>query len=342
MVISWPAKIKHDDTPRSQFHHVNDIAVTIYDILGITPPDFCNGVAQDPLDGTSFAYTFNDADAAGRKSTQYFEIMGSRGLYKDGWFAGTFGPRYPWAPLESHLAGWNPNNDVWELYDLSKDFSQSQNIAKQHPEKLQEMKDAFLVEATKNKVFPIGGSLYTVVYHPDEIKSSTLTEWNMYAGMTRIHESQAPKFQSGFSTHSTILVDIPENTSGVIYAVGGISAGFTVYMDKGVLKAEYNAMTLNRYKVNSGEKIPTGKVKIEVIVKAQQKKPLAPSLITLKVNGKTVGEVMAKRTVPALFTASESFDVGMDLGSAVALDYHEQIPFKFGGTIESLNIRYID
>lgn len=99
---------------------------------------------------------------------------------------------------------------------------------------------------------------------------------------------------------------------------------------------------LNRYKVNSGGKIPTGKVKIEVIVKAQQKKPLAPSLITLKVNGKTVGKVMAERTVPALFTATESFDVGMDLGSAVALDYHEQIPFKFGGTIESLNIRYID
>jgi len=342
MVISWPAKIKHDDTPRSQFHHVNDVAVTIYDILGITPPDFYNGVAQDPLDGVSFAYTFNDADAAGQKSTQYFEIMGSRGIYKDGWFAGTFGPRYPWAPLESHLAGWNPNTDVWELYDLSKDFSQSKNIAKQHPERLQEMKDAFLVEATKNKVFPIGGSLYAVAYHPEEIKSTTLTEWNMYAGMTRIHESAAPKFQSGFSTHSTINVDIPENTSGVIYAVGGIAAGFTVYMDKGVLKAEYNAMTLNRYKVNSGEKIPTGKVKIEVIVKAQQKKPMAPSLITLKVNGKTVGEVMAEITVPAIFTASETFDVGMDLGSAVALDYHEQTPFKFSGTIEKINISYID
>jgi len=164
----------------------------------------------------------------------------------------------------------------------------------------------------------------------------------MYEGMTRIPESQAPKFMSGFSTHSTIDADVPENASGVIYSVGGISAGFTVYMDEGVLKAEYNAMTMKRYKVSSKEIIPTGKVKIEVIVKAQEKKPLAPSLVTLKVNGKTVGKVMAKTTVPAIFTASESFDVGMDLGSAVALDYHDRVPFKFNGKINKINIRYTD
>ncbi|NOQ17602.1 MAG: sulfatase-like hydrolase/transferase, partial [Methyloprofundus sp.] len=342
MVISWPAKIKHDNKPRSQFHHVNDIAVTIYDILDITSPDFYNGVAQDRLDGVSLAYTFNDAGAKGQKTTQYFEVMGSRGLYKDGWFAATFGPRTPWNPMESKLAGWNPNNDVWELYDITKDFSQANDLAKQNPEKLQEMKNAFLVEAANNKVFPIGGSLYVVAYHPEEMKSTTLTEWNMYEGMTRIPESLAPKFMSGFSTRSSIDVDIPKNASGVIYAVGGISAGFTVYMDAGVLKAEYNAMAMNRYKVSSKGKIPTGKVKIEVIVKAQAKKPLAPSLITLKVNGKTVGKVMAKITVPAIFTASESFDVGMDLGSAVALEYHQRIPFKFNGKIEKLNISYID
>jgi len=147
---------------------------------------------------------------------------------------------------------------------------------------------------------------------------------------------------SGFSTHSTIDADIPENASGVLFAVGGLSAGFTVYMDDGMLRAEYNAMTMNRYKVSSAGKIPAGNVKIEVIVKAQEKKPLAPSLITLKVNGETVGEVMAETTVPAIFTASESFDVGMDYGSAVALEYHERIPFKFNGKIAKLNIRYID
>ncbi len=342
MVISWPAKIKHDSKVRSQFTHVNDIAATIYDILGITTPDFYNGVAQDKLDGASFASTFNNADAKFAKTTQYFEIMGSRGIYQDGWYAGTFGPRIPWDPGASKLAGWDPNKDVWELYNLKEDFSQANDLAKSNPKKLQEMKDAFVVEAAQNKVFPIGGALYIVAYHPEEMKATTLKEWNLYEGMTRIAESQAPKFMSGFSTHATIDAEIPENAEGVLYAVGGISAGFTVYMDKGILYAEYNAMTLNRYKVNSKTAIPTGKVKIEVIVKAKEKKPLAPSVITLKVNGKEVGQVTAETTVPAIFTASETFDVGMDTASAVAMEYHDRVPFKFNGKIEKLNIKYID
>ncbi len=342
MVISWPAKIKHDTKVRSQFTHVNDIAPTIYDILGITPPDFYNGVAQDKMDGVSFADTFDDADAKGKKTTQYFEVMGSRGVYKNGWFTGTFGPRIPWDPTASKLKGWDPNKDVWELYDINEDFSQAKNLAKENPEKLQEMKNVFLVEAAQNKVFPIGGSLYAIAYHPEEVKASTLKEWNLYEGMTRIPESQAPKFNSGFSTYATIDAVLPENANGVLFSLGGISAGFTVFMENGVLKAEYNAMTLNRYKVSSAEKIPAGDVKIEVIVKAKEKKLMAPSVVTLIVNSKQVGEVTAETTVPAVFTAAETFDVGMDTGSAVALEYHDKVPFKFNGKIEKLNIKYID
>ena len=287
-------------------------------------------------------YTFDDASAPATKTEQYFEIMGSRGIYKDGWFAGTFGPRIPWDPTQSKLKGWDPKKDVWELYNLNDDFSQAHDLAQENPEKLKEMQDAFLVEGVENSVFPVGAGLYTVVYHPEEMKASTLTEWNMYEGMTRIAESQAPKFQSGFSTHSTITATLPEKASGVLYAIGGISAGFTVYMDEGVLKAEYNAMTLNRYKVASKEVLPAGEATIEIIVQAQEKKMMAPSLITLMVNGKEVGSVMAETTVPAIFTASETFDVGMDLGSSVALDYHEEAPFKFNGTIDKINIKYID
>jgi len=342
MVISWPAKIKHDAKARSQNTHVNDIAPTLYDIVGITPPDFYNGVAQDPMDGVSFAYTFNDGDAKERHTTQYYEMMGSRGIYIEGWFAGTFGPRYPWDPMASKLKGWDPYKDVWELYNVNEDFSQAKDLSGKYPEKLQRMKDAFLVEAAQNKVFPIGGSLYAVAYHPDQVKASTLTEWNMYAEMKRIPESQAPKFQSGFSSLSTIDVTMPEDANGVLYAVGGIGGGFTVYMREGVLHAEYNAMILNRYKVQSKGKIPTGDMKIEVIVKAESKKPMAPSTITLKVNGKTVGKGVAERTVPAIFTAAETFDVGLDTGSAVALDYHDKIPFKFSGKIKKINIKYID
>jgi len=342
MVISWPAKIKHDPKVRSQFLHVNDIATTIYDILDIKVPDFYNGVAQDKMDGVSFVNTFDDAKAKSERTTQYFEIMGSRGIYKDGWFAGTFGPRAPWDPASAKLANWDPNKDVWELYNLENDYSQANDLAKKNPAKLKEMKEAFIVEATKNKVFPIGAGLYTVAYHPEEMKATTLTEWNMYEGMTRIPESQAPKFMSGFSTHSVIDATVPANASGVLFAVGGLSAGFTVYMQEGILKVEYNAMTLDRYKISSPTKIPAGDVKIEVIVKAQEKKKMAPSEITLLVNGKEVGKVMAKRTVPAIFTASETFDVGLDYGSGVALEYAHHIPYKFNGKINKINIKYID
>jgi len=342
MVVSWPKKIRHDSKVHSQFTHVNDIAPTIYDILGIKTPDFYHGVAQDKMDGVSFKDTFNNADAEEKHTTQYFEVMGSRGIYKDGWVAATFGPRIPWDPTGGRLKGWDPRKDVWELYNVHEDFSEANDLSKKYPKKLNDLKESFLVEATKNKVLPIGGSLYVVAYHPEEMKASALKEWNLYEGMTRIAESQAPKFQSGFSTHASIDVNVPENANGVLYAVGGIAAGFTVYMQDGVLKAEYNAMTLNRYKVSSKEKIATGDVKIEVIVKAQEKKPLAPSTITLKVNGKVVGETIAETTVPAIFTAAETFDVGADTGSAVALEYHDKVPFKFNGKIKKINIKYID
>ena len=342
MVVSWPKKIRHDSKVHSQFTHVNDIAPTIYDILGIQTPDFYNGVAQDKMDGVSFKDTFNDADAEEKHTIQYFEIMGSRGIYKDGWVAATFGPRIPWDPTGGRLKNWDPREDVWELYNVKDDFSEANDLAKKYPEKLNDLRANFLVEATKNNVLPIGGSLHVVVYHPEEMKASTLKEWNLYEGMTRIAESQAPKFQSGFSTHAVIDATVPENANGVLYAVGGIAAGFTVYMQDGVLKAEYNAMTLNRYKVSSKGKIATGDDKIEVIVKAQEKKPLAPSVITLKVNGKVVGETTAETTVPGIFTAAETFDVGADTGSAVALEYHDKVPFKFNGKIKKINIKYID
>jgi arylsulfatase len=123
--------------------------------------------------------------------------------------------------------------------------------------------------------------------------------------------------------------------------VGGISAGFTVYMDKGYLHAEYNAMTLNRYKVKSEDPLPTGKVTIEVEVKFDEKKPQAPATVTFRVNRVRIGQGRIERSVPAGFTASETFDIGVDLGSPVALDYFERAPFKFNGEIEKINIKYI-
>jgi len=172
--------------------------------------------------------------------------------------------------------------------------------------------------------------------------SSPLTEWSFYEGHDRIPEAMAPKFVSGRSTLAVIDAEIEKDAEGVLFAIGGVSSGFTVYMDKGILKAEYNAMTMNRYKVASKAAIPTGKVKIEVETKYDSTERLAPATVTLTVNGKQVGRGRIERSVPSVHTASETFDVGSDLGSPVALDYYDRAPFKFNGKIEKINISYIE
>lgn len=340
LVVSWPKKIKHDGKVRSQFHHVNDIAATIYDVLNITPPKVVNGVEQQPLDGKSMLYSFDKPEAKGVKKTQYFELMGSRGIYYDGWFAGTFGPKAPWSVDVSAVINWEPEKEVWELYNLDEDFSQSKDLAKENPKKLAELKAIFDKEATENLVYPIGASYYTVFFSPSEMLSSSLTEWNFYEGQDRIPEAIAPKFISGRSTLAVIDAQIDKDAEGVLFALGGTSSGFTVYMDKGLLKAEYNAMTLNRYKASSKSPIPTGKVKIEVKTQYDTKERLAPATLTLTVNGKQVAQTRIERSVPSLHTASETFDVGKDLGSPVAMDYLDRAPFEFSGKIEKIHIAY--
>ena len=341
LVISWPKKIRHDGKVRSQFHHVNDIAPTIYEILGISPPKIVDGVEQQPLDGVSMAYTFDRPEAKTTKKTQYFEVLGSRGIYHEGWMACVFGPKAPWSTDMTGVIHWKPDKDVWELYNLTEDFSQSKDLAREYPEKLAELKALFDKEATENHVYPIGASLYTAIFSPSELPSSPLKEWSFYEGQDRIPEAMAPKFLSGRSSLAVIDAEIGKDAEGVLFAVGGISGGFTVYMDKGFLKAEYNAMTLNRYKMVSESAIPTGKIKIEVETKYDSKDRMAPATVTLKVNGKEVGQGRVERSVPAVFTASETFDVGVDLGSPVALDYYDKAPFRFNGKINRITIKYI-
>ena len=342
LVISWPDGIEHDGKVRSQFHHVNDVAATIYEVLDITPPDVVDGFEQQPLDGVSMVYSFKQAEAQTTKKTQYFEILGSRGIYNEGWFAGTFGPRAPWSTDMSFMPTWDPEADEWELYNLNSDYSQSKNLAKKNPEKLAELKALFDKEATDNLVYPVGAAMYTVFFSPSELPSSPLTEWSFYEGQDRIPEAMAPKFASGRSTLAVIDAEIGKGAEGVLFALGGISSGFTVYMDKGFLKAEYNAMTLDRYKIASESAIPTGKVKIEVETRYDTQERMAPATVTLTVNGKQVGQGRIERSVPAAHTASETFDVGVDLGSPVALDYYDRAPFRFTGEIEKIHIAYIE
>jgi arylsulfatase len=334
MAISWPARIKPDKTPRSQFHHVNDIVPTIYEILGIKPPKVVDGFEQDPIDGVSMAYTFADAKTPTHKLTQYFDNNGSRGIYHDGWYACTFGPLTPWLTVSPGLATWDSAKDLWELYNLNADFSQAEDLAAAEPQRLDEMKSMFLKEAEANKVFPIGAGIWLRI-HPEDRVKTPYTSWQFDATTNRMPEFTAPGLGRE-SNRVTVDTEFGENASGVFYALGGASGGLALYMDDGYLVYEYNMMIIERYTARSQNKLPPGKHKIEVSTTIA--KPGAPAEVVLKVDGTEVAHADVKRTVPAAFTASETFDVGVDLGSPVSLDYFDRRPFRFSGTINSLNV----
>ena len=340
LVISWPKVITPDETIRSQFHHVNDIAPTIYDILDITPPEEFYGFIQDPLDGVSMKYTFDDADAPGQKMIQYFENNGSRGIYFDGWYACTFGPLSPWSNDTSseELAKWDSSEDVWELYDLTEDFNQSNDLADEEPEVLEMMKQLFLQEAGDNSVYPVGGGLWTRI-HPEDVLTTPYTSWIFDTTTTRMPEFTAPRLGNKNSL-VTIDVDIDEEgNSGVLYALGGAGGGLTFFMDeKGRLRYEYNMMLIERYKAKS-EPIPAGHHTIEVQTTFESSEPLSPADVSITVDGVPAAFTTVERTVPGSFTASETFDVGTDLGSPVSRNYAHKIPFAFDGTINKVTVK---
>jgi arylsulfatase len=227
---------------------------------------------------------------------------------------------------------WSPLTDKWELYDLNDDWSQANDLAATNPQKLEELKLLFLLESTKNKNLPIGGGLWsTVMFHPEDAPASALTKWTFDAPITRMPESAAPKLGKQDSLVS-MDVEVPENANGVLYALAGFSGGITCYVKEGFLCYEFNLFEIQRTKLKSKDKLPTGKVKIEVESRLAAKIG-GPMDVMLRVNGKEV----AQRRVPAAmslhFTSNATFDIGTDLDSPVSLDYFEQAPFEFNGTI---------
>ena len=339
MVVSWPAKIKADGKIRQQFTHCTDVAPTLYEVLGINAPKVVYGEAQDPIDGVSFAGTFMDAAAKTDKSVQFFDNNGSRAIYKDGWMACTFGPFIPWDTPSSlkRIQNWDSSKDVWELYHVAEDFSQANNLAEQHPQKLEALKQEFLQLAEDNKDFPIGAGNWLRLYPQDRVKTS-YSEWNFTQNTQRMPEFAAPGIGRQ-STRVVIDVEVGESASGVLYAVGGAGGGLSIYMENGHLVYEYNMLLIERYVGKSAKSLQAGLH--QIVVETMIEGPGKSGLARLSVDGEEWLKVELERTVPAAFSATESFDVGKDLGSSVSPSYATKPPFAFDGKIKKMHVALV-
>ncbi len=340
MFMSWPGRITHDPVPRTQFHHVIDLAPTVYEILGISHPEVVNGIHQDPIDGTSFAYAVDDAAAEGRHRTQYFEVMASRAIYEDGWIASTTGPRLPWVPgSPPGIATWTPDADIWELYNLDEDWSQAHDLAADNPEKVAQMKELFAIEAAKNKVLPIGGGLWVMPFHPEDRISVPYTEWEMTGDTVRVPEFCAPALGNRPNT-VRIEANLPESANGVLYKLGGSGGGLTAYLVDGVLHYEYNLFLIQRTRIAASAPVPAGDHVIEIETHYIEPRPGGPLRVTLRVDGDEVGSGDVPVSAPLLFSANDCLDIGRAYGGAVSRDYADRMPFALDGRIDRVHITY--
>jgi arylsulfatase len=337
MVLSWPKRIKDQGGIRTQFHHVIDIAPTVYSAAGVVPPNEVNGISQIPLAGVDMTYTFSDAQAPGARTTQYFETGGHRAIYKDGWVAASF-HGVPWA-LTGSLGF---ENNKWELYNIEKDFSQATDLATQQPEKLRDLQAVFDQEAKKFGVYPLDDRFAERGMIPD--RPSVVKGRNRFrysAGTTRIPEGSAPPiYQRGHTI--TARVVIPQTgAEGVILAEGGSSGGYTLFVQDGKVHYQYNFFGKAIYQVSSAEILSAGEMEIVLDYEQKPFKRFVETTggpATLRINGKVVGSGMIENAVVGRFSATETLDIGVDLGATVSAAYREKAPFAFTGTIKDVTI----
>ncbi|MBD5785618.1 arylsulfatase [Cellulosimicrobium terreum] len=340
MFVDWPRRIRPDLTPRTQFHHVVDLVPTIYEILGISHPETVNGIPQVPIDGTSFAYSLDDPDAEGRHRTQYFEIMGSRSIYSNGWMASAIGPRLPWVPgTPAGIATWTPDQDTWELYHLDEDWSQAHDLSAEHPDKLAELKELFAIEAARNEAMPIGGGLW-VLLHPEDRITPPYSEWEMSGDTVRVPEFCAPALGNRPNV-VTMTVDVPEHAEGVLYKLGGAGGGLTCFLLDGVLTYEYNLFLIQRTVLRSDGPIAPGEHTIEIETTYVETRPAGPLHVVLRVDGEEFASGTVPVSAPLLFSANDCLDIGRAYGGAVSRAYADRMPFAFTGRIDDVRIAYL-
>jgi hypothetical protein len=349
MAVSWPGRIKDKGGLREQFMHVIDVVPTILEVTGIHAPEYVDGIKQVPIEGTSFAYTFDPKNARepSRHKTQYFEMMGQWALYHEGWLLATQVNRAPWEAFGA--ANPDPlNNQVLELYDLNKDFSQSQNLADKYPEKVQAMKKMFIDEAKKYQVFPMDASVAGRIVAPRPNITAGRTEFVYTRPMVGLPQGDSP-FILDSSYTFTADIEVPAGgAEGMIVTSGGRFAGYGFYLLKSKPVFLWNLVDLKRVKWEGPELTP-GRHTVEFDFKYDglgigtlafnNMSGLGRSGTgTLKVDGKAVQTITMPRTLPMILQWDESFDIGSDTLTGVN-DADYKPPFTFTGKLNKLTIK---
>jgi arylsulfatase A-like enzyme len=334
-VVHWPAGFDARGEVRTQFSHVIDVAPTVLEAAGLPEPMFVKGIQQRPYEGTSMAYSFDGADAAERHTTQYFEMFCNRGIYQDGWTAVTRHST-PWL-VNSTLPALD--DDVWELYDTTADWTQAHDVAAQHPEKLRELQRQFLIEATKYNVLPLDDRRIER-FNNDLAGRPTLlagTSQTLFDGMGRLNENCVLNIKNK-SHVVTAEIDVPtEDASGVIIAQGGEFGGWVLYMRGGRLVYCYNLFGVRRFTVESQASLPAGTHEIQMDFAYDGGGLGRGGTATLLVDGHPDAKGRVDATVPMLFSGDETTDLGVDKASPVSDDYTPE-GSRFSGTVRWVRI----
>jgi arylsulfatase A-like enzyme len=341
MAISWPGHIKDPGGVRHQFHHIIDIVPTILEATGIQAPQQVDGIAQKPIEGVSMAYTFDAANASApsTRKTQYFEMAGNRGIYSDGWYANTHPPVPPW----QLNAKFPPVNEYkWELYNLTEDFSQNDDLAAKMPEKLAQMQALFQAEAEKFGVLPLDNSQFQRAIAPRPSTTAGQTVFTYYGENAGIPTGNAPSILNKSFT-ITAEIEVPKSGgNGMIVTDGGRFGGYALYLMKGKPVFVYNLLDLKRSRWEGGvgggdwlgKSLSAGKHTIVFDFKYDGPGLAKSGTGVLKVDGKTLSTLKLEHTIPFLLPPDETFDVGVDTRTPVDSSY--QIPFRFDGKINKL------
>jgi Sulfatase len=330
-IVHWPAKVDGAGEVRSQWHHVIDVAPTILELAGIEEPDTVNGVTQIPMQGVSFAYSLNDATADERHHTQYFELMGNRGIYHRGWTAQTI-HRIPWDVVSApHPFA----EDVWELYDTSTDWTQAHDLSAEQPEKLADLQQLWLIEAVRHNVLPLDDRAAermnpVIAGRPTLVEGDSL---RLYPGMKRLGENVAISVKNrSYSVTAEIDVHDGQPVDGALVAQGGRTGGWALLVSAGRLTYHYNYCGLLRATISADAPISAGTHQVRAEFAYAGGGIGRGGDVTLYVDGERAGGGTVQRTHPLYFSFDEGLDVGLDTGMPVFENY--QRPHGgFTGTI---------